>query len=185
MTGKQNAQNTNTKSTNSKIKNKKALGHDDLKITLDGPRRTVQTKQNKTKSPLGETDVRTKLNQKQETRLKSSETEQAPAKSPSTESKAGRAKGQSLSGGKSSLTDDVNSKDEVTRPPKAVAELMDTQPSQETSLQKTSTSPPAQHLAALREMFNVPAPSGDELEPEEMDDERSSDHVDRRSHWMV
>ena len=84
VTGKQNAQNTNNKRTNSKNKNKKALGHDDLKITLDGPKRTVQTQQNKTKSPLGKTDLRIKLNKKQETRLKSSETGQAPAKSPST-----------------------------------------------------------------------------------------------------
>ena len=84
------------------------------------------------------------------------------------------------------MTDDVNSKDEVARSPQAMAELMDTQPSQETSLQKISTSPLAQHLAALRKMFNVPAPSNG-LEPGEirdsssiqsMDDERSSDHAD-------
>ena len=187
MTGKDKAQSITSKSTNKENNNKPALGHDNLKIKLDGPGRTVQTKQNKTKSPLGETDLRIKLNKKQETRLKSSETEQAPAKSPSTKWKAGRAKGQSLSGGKSSLTDDVNSKDEVARSPKAMAELMDTQPSQETSIQKISTSPPAQHLASLREMFNVPAPSDDELEPGEirdsssiqsMDEERSSDHAD-------
>ena len=116
------------------------------------------------------------------------ELEQAPAsKSPSTKSKAGHAKGQSLSRGQSSRTDDVISKDEVARSPKAVAELMDTQPSQETSLTLVSTSPPAQHLAEIRKIFNIPTPSDDELEPGEirdsssiqsMDDERSSDHAD-------
>ena len=120
--------------------------------------------------------------------LKSSETEPSPAsKSPSTKSKAGRAKGQSLSKGQSSATDDVIV-DEVARSPKAVAESMDTQPSQETSL--LTTSPPAQHLATLRKMFNVPPPSDDELEPGEirdsssvqsMDDERSSDHADPKT----
>ena len=121
--------------------------------------------------------------------LKSSETEQAPAsKSLPTKSKAGRAKGQSLSKGQSSVTDDVIV-DEVARSPKAVAEL-DTQPSKETSLVLASTSPPAQHLATLRKMFNVPTPSDDELEPGEirdsssiqsMDDERSSDHADPKT----
>ena len=65
---------------------------------------------------------------------------------------------------------------------------MDTQPSQETSV--LTTSPPAQHLATLRKMFNVPPPSDDELEPGEirdsssiqsMDDERSSDHTDPKT----
>ena len=64
---------------------------------------------------------------------------------------------------------------------------MDTQPSQETSLKLISTSPPAQDLAELCKIFNLPAPSDDELEPGEirdsssiqsMDDERSSDHAD-------
>ena len=83
---------------------------------------------------------------------------------------------------KSSRTNDVNSKDEVARSnPKAVAEL------QETSIQHISTSSPAQHLATLRKMFNVPTSSDDELESGEirdsssiqsMDDERSSDHAD-------
>ena len=187
VTGKQSAQNNNNKSTNKANTNKPALGRDDLKIKLDGAKRTVQTQQNKKKSPLGETDLRNKLNKKQETMLKSSETEQAPApKSPSTKSKAGRAKGQSLPKGQSSATDDVTVY-EVARSPKAVAELMDTQPSQETSLAKISTSPPAKDLAELRKIFNIPAPSDEELEPGEirdsssiqsMDDERSSDHAD-------
>ena len=65
---------------------------------------------------------------------------------------------------------------------------MDTQPSQETSLQ--TTSPPAQHLATLRKIFNVPPPSDDEVEPGEIkdsssvqsiDDERSSDHADPKT----
>ena len=90
--------------------------------------------------------------------LKSSETEPSPGKAPSTRLKAGRAKGQSLSRGQSSTADDVISKDEVARSPKAVAELMDTQPSQETSLTLVTTSPLAQHLAELRKMFNVPTP---------------------------
>ena len=120
--------------------------------------------------------------------LKSSETEPSPAKAPLTKSKAGCAKGQSLSRGQSSTADDVISKDEVARSPKAVAELMVTQPSQETSL--VTTLPPAQHLATLRKMFNVPIPSDDELEPGEirdsssiqsMDDERSSDHADPKT----
>ena len=108
-TGKNKAQNNIKQSTNKAINNNKpALGHDDLKIKLDGAKRTVQKTQNKQKSPLGETDLRTKLNKKQETMLKSSETEQAPAsKSLPTKSKAGRAKGQSLSRGQSSVTDDV------------------------------------------------------------------------------
>ena len=183
-TGKNNAQINSNKSTNKAINNNKpALGHDDLKIKLDGAKRTVQTQQNKKKSPLGETDLRIKLNKKQETKL----IEQAPApKSPSTKSKAGRAKGQSLPKGQSSATDDVTVY-EVARSPKAVAELMDTQPSQETSLAKISTSPPAKDLAELRKIFNIPAPSDEELEPGEirdsssiqsMDDERSSDHAD-------
>ena len=188
-TGKDKAQ-INTKQSTNKANNnnKPALGHDDLKIKLDGAKRIVQTTQIKKKSPLGETDLWNKLNKKQETTLKSSETEQAPAqKSLPTKSKAGRAKGQSLSKGRSSATDDVIV-DEVARSPKAVAELMDTQPSQETSLQ--TTSPPAQHLATLRKMFNVPPPSDDELEPGEikdsssvqsMDDERSSDHADPKT----
>ena len=182
VTGKEKAQTITSKSTNkANNNNKPALGHDDLKIKLVGAKRTVQKAQNKKKSPLGETDLRNKLNQKQETRLKSSETEQAPAnKSLSTGSKAGRAKGQSLSGGKSSMADDVNSKDEVARSPKVVAELVDTQPSKETSLQLVSTSPPAKHLAALREMFNVPAPSDDELESGEIRDSSSI-----QSNWMV
>ena len=101
--------------------------------------------------------------------------------------KASCAKGQSLSRRKSSKTDDVNSQDEVARSPKVVSELMDTQPSQETSVEKLSTLPPARHLAALRKMFNVPTPSDDDLEPGEirdsssiqsMDDETSSDHSD-------
>ena len=195
MTGRQNAQNTSKKSTNKANNTKPALGHDDLTIKLDDAKRTVQQVQNKKKGdflslspPLGETDLRNKLNKKQETRLKSTETEQAPAsKSPSIQSKAGHAKGQSLSRGQSSRTDDVISKDEVARSPKAVAELMDTQPSQETSLTLVSTSPLAQHLATLRKMFNVPIPSDDELESGEirdssfiqsMDDERASDHAD-------
>ena len=91
LTGKQNAQNTSKKSTNSQNKNKKALDHDDLQIKLDGALSTVQKAQNKK-------NLRIKLNKKQETMLKSSETEQAPAKSPSAKSKAGHAKGQSLSG---------------------------------------------------------------------------------------
>ena len=188
-TGKNKAQNNIKQSTNKAINNNEpALGHDDLKIKLDGAKRTVQKTQNKQKSPLGETDLRTKLNKKQETMLKSSETEQAPAsKSLPTKSKAGRAKGQSLSRGQSSVTDDVIV-DEVARSPKAVAELMDTQPSKETSL--ITTSPPAQHLATLCKMFNVPTPSDDELEPGEirdsssvqsMDDERSSDHADPKT----
>ena len=120
-TGKNKAQNNIKQSINKANNTKPALGHDDLKIKL------VQTTQNKKKSPLGETDLRNKLNKKQETMLRSSETEQAPAsKSLPTKSKAGRAKGQSLSRGQSSVTDDVNSKDEVARSPKAVAELMDT-----------------------------------------------------------
>ena len=189
VTGQQSAQHNIKQSTNKANNSKPALGHDDLKIKLDGAKRTVQTTQNKKKSPLGETDLRIKLNKKRETMLKSSETEQAPAsKSLPTKSKAGRAKGQSLPKGRSSATDDVNSKDKVARSPKAVAELMDTQPSQETSLQ--TTSPPAQHLATLRKMFNVPPPSDDELEPGEikdsssiqsMDDERSSDHADPKT----
>ena len=189
-TGKNKAQNNTKQSIKKAINNNKpALGHDDLKIKLDGAKRTVQTTQIKKKSPLGETDLRNKLNKKQETMLKSSETEQAPAsKSLPTKSKAGRAKGQSLSKGPSSATGDVNSKDEVARSPKAVAELMDTQPSQETSV--LTTSPPAQHLATLRKMFSVPPPSDDELEPGEirdsssiqsMDDERSSDHADPKT----
>ena len=188
-TGKNKAQHNTKQSINKANNTKPALGHDDLKIKLGGVKRTVQTTQNKKKSPLGETDLRNKLNKKQETMLKSSETEQAPAsKSLPTKSKAGRAKGQSLSKGRSSATDDVNSKDEVARSPKAVAELMDTQPSQETSV--LTTSPPAQHLATLRKMFNVPPPSDDELEPGEirdsssvqsMDDERSSDHADPKT----
>ena len=189
--GKNKAQINNNKSTNKAINNNKpALGHDDLKIKLDGAKRTVQTTQNKKKSPLGETDLRTKLNKKQETRL----IEQAPAsKSLQTKSKAGRAKGQSLSKGQSSATDDVIVY-EVARSPKAVAELMDTQPSQETSTIKISTSPPAKDLSELRKIFNIPAPSDEELEPGEirdsssiqsMDDERSSDHADRISNWMV
>ena len=188
-TGKNTAQNNTKQSINKAINNNKpALGHDDLKIKLDGAKRTVQTTQIKKKSPLGEKDLRNKLNKKQETMLKSSETEQAPAsKSLPTKSKAGRAKGQSLSKGRSSATDDVIV-DEVARSPKAVAELMDTQPSKETSL--ITTSPPAQHLATLRKMFNVPQPSDDELEPGEirdsssvqsMDDERSSDHADPKT----
>ena len=183
-TGKNKAQINNNKSTNKAINNNKpALGHDDLKIKLDGAKRTVQTTQTKKKSLLGETDLRTKLNKKQETRL----IEQAPAsKSPSTKSKAGRAKGQSLSKGESSATDDVIVY-EVARSPKAVAELMDTRPSQETSLAIISTSPLAKDLAELRKIFNIPAPSDEELEPGEirdsssiqsMDDERSSDHAD-------
>ena len=92
-----------------------------------------------------------------------------------------------MSKGRSSATDDVIV-DEVARSPKAVAELMDTQPSQETSV--ITTSPPAQHLTTLRKMFNVPPPSDDELEPGEirdsssvqsMDDERSSDHADPKT----
>ena len=187
MRGKQSAQNNIKQSTNKANNTKPALGHDDLKIKLDGVKRTVQTKQIKKKSPLGETDLRNRLNQKQETMLKSSEAEQAPApKSLPTKSKAGRAKGQSLSRGQSSVTDEVFV-DEVARSPKAVAELMDTQPSQETSLALISTSPPAQHLATLRRMFNLPTPSEDELEPGEirdsssiqsMDDERSLDRAD-------
>ena len=188
-TGKQSAQNTIKKSTNKAINNTKpALGHDDLKIKLDGAKRTVQKTQNKKQSPLGETDLRHKLNTKQVVVLKPSETEPSPAKAPSTKLKAGRAKGQSLSRGQSSLTDDVISKDEVARSPKAMAELMDTQPSQETSF--ITTSPPAQHLATLRKMFNVPTPLDDELEPgkirdsssvQSMDDERSSDHADPKT----
>ena len=187
-TGKDKAQINNNKSKNKANNTKPALGHDDLKIKLDGAKRTVQTTQNKKKSPLGETDLRNKLNKKQGVVLKSSETEPSPAsKSLPTKSKAGRAKGQSLSKGRSSATDDVIV-DEVARSPKAVAELMDTQPSQETSLQ--TTSPPAQHLATLRKMFNVPPPSDDELEPGEikdsssvqsMDDERPSDHADPKT----
>ena len=187
-TGKDTAHINNNKGKNKAINNNKpALGHDDLKIKLDGAKRTIQTTQNKKKSPLGETDLRNKLNKKQGIVLKSSETEPSPAsKSPSTKSKAGRAKGQSLSKGQSSATDDVIV-DEVARSPKAVAESMDTQPSQETLL---TTSPPAQHLATLRKMFNVPTPSDDELEPGEirdsssvqsMDDERSSDHADPKT----
>ena len=188
VTGKDKAQATTSKSTNKANNTKPALGHDDLTVKLDGAKRTVQTKQNKKKSPLGEIDLRNKLSQKQETRLKSSEIEQAPAnKSLPTKSKAGRAKGQSLSRCQSGRTDDVNSKDEVARSPKAVAELMDTQPSHKTSLQLVSTSPPAQDLAELRKIFNIPTPSDDELEPGEIrdssfiqsiDDERSSDHAD-------
>ena len=187
-TGKNKAQNNIKQSINKANNTKPALGQDDLKIKLDGAKRTVQTTQNKKKSPLGETDLRNKLNKKQETMLKSSETEQAPAsKSLPTKSKAGRAKGQSLSRGQLSVTDDVIV-DEVARSPKAVAELMDTQPSKETSL--ITTSPPAQNLATLRKMFNVPTPSDDELEPGEirdsssiqsMDDGRSSDHADPKT----
>ena len=187
VTGKNKAPINNNKSKNKANNTKPALGHDDLKIKLDGDKRTVQTTQTKKKSPLGETDLRNKLNKKQETMLKSSETEQATApKSLPTKLKAGRAKGQSLSGGQSSATDDVIV-DEVARSPKVVAELMDTQPSQETSLAKISTSPPARDLAELRKIFNIPAPADDELEPGEirdsssiqsMDDERSSDHAD-------
>ena len=183
VTGKQSAQNNIKQSTNKANNSKPALGHDDLKIKLDGAKRTVQTTQNKKKSPLGETDLRTKLNKKQETRL----IEQAPAsKSLPTKSKAGRAKGQSLSKGQSSATDDVIVY-EVARSPKAVAELMDTQPSKETSDIKISTSPPAKDLAELCKIFKIPAPSDDELEPGEirdsssiqsMDDERSLDHAD-------
>ena len=100
VTGKQKAQNTINKSKNiNNNNNKKALAHNDLTIKLDGLKRTVQTTTNKMKSQLGETDLRNKLNKQQETRLKSTETEQAPAKSPSTLSKAGHAKVQSLSGG--------------------------------------------------------------------------------------
>ena len=118
VTGKQSAQNTIKKSTNKANTNKPALGHDDLTIKLDGAKRTVQQTQNKNRSPLGETDLRNKLNKKQETMLKSSETEQAPAnKSLPTKSKAGRAKGQSLSRGQSSVTDEVLV-DEVARSPK-------------------------------------------------------------------
>ena len=96
-TGKDKAQNNNNKSkNNSTNNNKKALGHDDLTIKLDGAKRTVQTTQNKKKSLLGETDLRNKLNNKQGVVLKSSETEPSPAKTPSTKSKAGCAKGQSL-----------------------------------------------------------------------------------------
>ena len=188
MTGKQSAQINNNKSKNKAINNTKpASGHDDLTIKQNGGKRTVQTTQNKKKSPLGETDLRHKLNTKKGVVLKSSETEPSPAKAPSTKSKAGRAKGQSLSRGQPSVTDDVIV-DEVARSPKAVAELMDTQPSKETSL--ITTSPPAQHLATLRKMFNVPTPSDDELEPGEirdsssvqsMDDERSSDHADPKT----
>ena len=187
-TGKDKAQNNIKQSTNKANTNKPALGHDDLKIKLDGAKRTIQTKSNKTKSPLGETDLRNKLNKKQGVVLKSSEKEPCPANtSLSTKSKAGHTKSQSLSRGQSSSTDEVILKDEVTRSPKAVAELMDTQPPQETSLATISTSPPAQHLATLRKMFNVPTPSDDELESGEirnsssiqsMDDERSSDHAD-------
>ena len=187
-TGKDKAQNNNNKSKNKANNTKPALGRDDLKIKLDGAKRTVQITQIKKKSPLGETDLRNKLNKKQGVVLKSSETEPSPAsKSLPTKSKAGRAKGQSLSKGRSSATDDVIV-DEVARSPNAVAELMDTQPSQETSIQ--TTSPPAQHLATLRKMFNVPPRSDDELEPGEirdsssiqsMDDERSSDHADPKT----
>ena len=187
-TGKNKAQHNIKQSINKENNTKPALGHDVLKIKLDGAKRTVQTTQTKKKSPLGETDLRNKLNKKQETMLKSSETEQAPAsKSLPTKSKTGHAKGQSLSKGQSSATDDVIV-DEVARSPKAVAELMDTQPSKETSL--ITTSPPAQHLATLRKMFNVPTQSDDELEPGEirdsssvqsMDDERSSDHADPKT----
>ena len=187
-TGKDKAQNNNNKSKNKANNTKPALGHDDLKIKLDGAKRIVQTTQNKKKSPLGETDLRNKLNKKQGVVLKSSETEPSPAStSLPTKSKAGRTKGQSLSKGRSSATDDVIV-DEVARSPNAVAELMDTQPSQETSLQ--TTSPPAQHLATLRKMFNVPPTSDDEIEPGEirdsssiqsMDDERSSDHADPKT----
>ena len=183
VTGKNKAKNTIQQSINKAKNTKPALGHDDLKIKLDGAKRTVQATQNKKKSPLGETDLRKKLNKKQETRL----IEQAPAsKSLPTKSKAGRAKGQSLSKGQSSATDDVIVY-EVARSPKAVAELMDTQPSQETSNIKISTSPPAKDLAELCKIFKIPAPSDDELEPGEirdsssiqsMDDERSSDHAD-------
>ena len=187
-TGKNKAQH-NTKQGVGKANNTKpALGHDGLRIKLDGAKRTVQTTQIKKKSPLGETDLRNKLNKKQETMLKSSETEQAPAqKSLPTKSKAGRAKGQSLSKGRSSATDDVIV-DEVARSPKAVAGLVGTQPSQETSLQ--TTSPPAQHLATLRKMFNVPPPSDDELELGEikgsssvqsMGGGGSSDHADPKT----
>ena len=187
-TGKDKAQINNNKSKNKAINNNKpALGHDDLTIKLDGAKRTVQIQQTKKKSPLGETDLRTKLNKKQETRLKSSEIEQAPAsKSLPTKSRAGRAKGQSLPRGQSGRTDDVIV-DEVARSPKAVAELMDAQPSQETSKTKITTSPPAKDLAELRKIFNIPAPSDEELEPGEirdsssiqsMDDERSSDHAE-------
>ena len=101
---------------------------------LPSPASSQTTTLNKVKSPLGETDLRNKLNNKQGVVLKSSETDPSPAKAPSTKLKAGRAKGQSLSRGKSSMADDVISKDEVARSPKAVAELIDTQPSQETSL---------------------------------------------------
>ena len=186
VTGKNKAQNHIQQSINKANNTKPALGHDDLKIKLDGAKRTVQTTQNKKKSPLGETDLRNKLNKKQGVVLKSSETEPSPAnKSPSTKSKAGRAKGQSLSRGQSSRTDDVIVY-EVARSPKAVAELMDTQPSQETSDIKISTSPPAHDLAELCKIFKIPVPSDDELEPREirdssiqsMDDERSSDHAD-------
>ena len=185
-TGKNKAQNNTKQSINKANNTKPALGHDDLKIKLDGAKRTVQKTQNKVKSPLGETDLRNKLNNKQGVVLKPLETEPSPAsKSPSTKSKAGRAKGQSLSRGQSSLTDEVIV-DEVAQSPTVVAELMGTQPSQETSLQKISTSPPAQNLAEIRKMFNIPTPSDDELEPGEIRDsssiqsmdERSSDHAD-------
>ena len=74
VTGKQSAQNNIKQSTNKANTNKPALGRDDLKIKLDGAKRTVQTTQTKKKSPLRETDLRTKLKKKQETRL----IEQAP-----------------------------------------------------------------------------------------------------------
>ena len=185
VTGKNKAPINNNKSKNKANNTTPALGHDDLKIKLDGDKRTVQTTQTRKRSPLGETDLRNKLNKKQGVVLKSSEPSPA-SKSLPTKSKAGRAKGQSLPKGESSVTDDVIV-DEVARSPKAVAELMDTQPSQETSNAKISTSPPAKDLAELRKIFNIPAPSDDELEPGEirdsssiqsMDDERSSDHAD-------
>ena len=82
MTGKDKAQINNNKSKNKAINNNKpALGHDDLTIKLDGAKRTVQT--------IAKRGVV----------LKPSETEPSPAKAPSTKSKAGRAKGQSLTGG--------------------------------------------------------------------------------------
>ena len=167
-------------------KNKKQ-GQEDLAITIQGSERTVSalTKQQK------QVDLREKINASRAAKLAPSKaaasgsTSQvnnikgkevdassmdtcSPPSPPKVNREAGKAKGQSSKGaGAKVVAKNPQGKTAPSVPgeagPRAVQSLGDN------NNNKISTSPPAQHLAAIRQVFGMSSPS-DDLEPGEIRD---------------
>ena len=169
--------------------NNKKQGQEDLAITVQGSERTVSapTKQHK------QVDLRGKINASRAAKLAPSKaaasgsTSQvnniqgrevdassmdtcSPPSPPKVNREAGKAKGQSSKGaGAKVVAKNPQGKTAPSVPGEAGLRAVQSLDKNKNNSKKISTSPPAQHLAAIRQVFGMSSPS-DDLEPGEIRD---------------